>query len=406
MLWLGLLLLQGCESATGVDPTVEPPLLQQLPRTLSSDELTAIRANNTFAFNLLGRVVATNATENVFISPLSVSLALGMVMDGARGSPREAMASTLGFGTLPPAAINAGYRDLIRLPGSLDAQIQLTIANSIWAQQTFPIAPAFLSNARTYFDAEADVLDFRSPAAVATINDWVNRKTAGKIPTILDGITPDEVLFAVNAIHFKGTWRRQFRPAETRTGTFHAEDGRQQQVPFMHREARGPYYAGSDFHAVDLWYGSGAYSMTVVVPTGTTSANDLVGRLTADEFTTIASGLRETDVVLAMPKLRLEDTHSLEAVLSQLGMGIAFSRQADLSGISQADPLRLTRVDHKTFVDINEEGTEAAAVTSVGVGVTSAPARVTVTVDRPYLVVIRERLSGTVLFVGRILSIP
>ena len=174
----------------------------------------------------------------------------------------------------------------------------------------------------------------------------------------------------------------------------------------MHREARGPYYAGSDFHAVDLWYGSGGYSMTVVVPTGTTSANDLVGRLTADEFTTIASGLREPDVVLAMPKLRLEDTHSLEAVLSQLGMGIAFSRQADLSGISQADPLRLTRVDHKTFVDINEEGTEAAAVTSVGVGVTSAPARVTVTVDRPYLVVIRERLSGTVLFVGRILSIP
>ncbi|MHB1329626.1 MAG: serpin family protein, partial [Gemmatimonadales bacterium] len=396
---------QGCESA-GVDPTVEPPLLQRLPRTLSSDELAAIRANNAFAFSLLGRVAKTDADKNVFLSPLSVSLALGMVMDGARGTTREAMANTLGFGTLPPGAINAGYRDLMALLGSLDEQVKLTIANSIWTEQTFPILPTFLGNARTYFDAEAEALDFRSPAAVSTINSWVNRRTDGKIPTILDNISSDEILFAINAVHFKGSWRKQFRPDDTRTGTFNAQDGRQQQVPFMHREGPAPYYAGSDFHAVDLWYGAGAYSMTVLVPTGSTTADDLVGRLTADQFATIADGLRDADVVFAMPKLRLDDKHSLRTALTQLGMGIAFTRQADLRGISDAAALQITRVDHKTFVDINEEGTEAAAVTSVGVGVTSAPVRVSVTVDRPYVFVIRERLSGTVLFTGRILSIP
>ncbi len=405
-LCLVLLLVQGCGSVTGVDPVGEPPLLQRLPRTLSSDELAAIRANNTFAFSLLGRVAETDAVKNVFLSPLSVSLALGMVMDGARGATREAMASTLGFGALPPGAINAGYRDLMALLGSLDEQVQLTIANSIWTEQTFPIVPTFLNNARTYFDAEAEALDFRSPGAVSTINSWVNRKTAGKIPTILERIDPDEILFAINAVHFKGSWRKQFRPADTRTATFHAQDGRRQQVPFMHREGHAPYFAGSDFHAVDLWYSAGAYSMTVLVPTGTTTADDLVRRLNADQFATVTDGLREAEVVLAMPKLRLEDKHSLGSVLTQLGMGIAFTRQADLSGISQAAPLRITRVDHKTFVDINEEGTEAAAVTSVGVGVTSAPARVSVTIDRPYVFVIRERLSGTVLFTGRILSIP
>lgn len=403
--WLGLLLIQGCGSAA-VDPTVEPPLLQRLPRTLSSDELAAIRANNAFAFSLLGRVAETDANKNVFLSPLSVSLALGMVMDGARGTTREAMATTLGFGTLPPGAINAGYRDLMALLGSLDEQVKLTIANSIWTEQTFPILPTFLGNARTYFDAEAEALDFRSPAAVSTINSWVNRRTDGKIPTILDNISSDEILFAINAVHFKGSWRKQFRPDDTRTGTFNAQDGRQQQVPFMHREGPAPYYAGSDFHAVDLWYGAGAYSMTVLVPTGSTTADDLVGRLTADQFATIADGLRDADVVFAMPKLRLDDKHSLRTALTQLGMGIAFTRQADLRGISDAAALQITRVDHKTFVDINEEGTEAAAVTSVGVGVTSAPVRVSVTVDRPYVFVIRERLSGTVLFTGRILSIP
>lgn len=407
VLWLGLgLLLQGCEAATDVDPMVEPPLLQQLPRTLSSDELSAIRANNTFAFKLLGTVVESEGNANVFVSPLSVSLAVGMVMNGARGETRDSMAQTLGFGTLPQAAINASYRDLIALLQGLDDRVQFTIANSIWTERTFPVAPSFLSEARSFFDAEARALDFRSGDAVRTINGWVNDKTSGKIPTILESISGDEILFAVNAIYFKGAWRAQFRPADTRPATFHAQGGRQQTVPFMHRETKTPYYAGPDFQAVDLWYGAGAHTLTVLLPNEGTTADQLAARLTSAEFQEITQRLAIIDVALTFPKLRLEYKRSLQDDLSALGMGIAFSRRADLSGISTAADLRITRVDHKTFVEINEEGTEAAAATSVGVGVVSVPQRATVNVDRPFLFAIRERLSGTVLFLGRITSIP
>ena len=403
--WVVLPLALACGGATNPESDGPPPLLERLPRALTGAEQATIAASNRFAFDLLGRATAAEPATNVFLSPLSVSMALGMVMNGARGATRDAMAATLGFGAAPQAEINGGYRSLTALLASLDQQVQFTIANSVWTRQDYPILPPFLADARQFFDAEARALDFGSPAALDTINGWVNRKTNGKIPTILSSIRPEEVLFAINAIYFKGLWRAQFKPSETAAGSFHRAAGGDQTVQFMHRQEDTPYARGADFEMVDLWYGAGAHTMTVILPAlGTTAAN-LAVRLTAGDFTSAAGQLHSTKVDLFFPKIRLDYKRSLGDDLKTLGMSVAFSDLADFSGIAQ-DRLQITRVEHKTFVSIDEEGTEAAAATAVGVGVTSVPQLVTFRVDRPFLVAIRERLSGTILFLGLVAEIP
>lgn len=404
-LTMAALLLAGCGGATDPDPAGPPPLLERLPRNLSGAETAAIAASNGFAFDLLGRATAAQPGANVFLSPLSVTMALGMVMNGARGETRDAMATTLGFGSLPQADINQGYRSLIDLLSDLDSEVEFTIANSLWTRQGYPVLAPFTVDARQYFDAEARSLDFGSPGAVDVINDWVKTKTNGKIPTILNSIRQEEILFAVNAIYFKGRWRTQFKPADTRPGTFTKASGGSQSVSFMHRTEDTPYFRGQDFELVDLWYGAGAHTLTVILPAAGTTAAALATRFTAGEFAAAVGSLHTTKVDLAFPKLRLEYQRSLGQDLIALGMGVAFSDGANFRGIAD-DDLVITRVDHKTFVDINEEGTEAAAATNVGVGVTSLPQTVTVRVDRPFLVAIRERLSGTILFLGLVAEIP
>ncbi len=219
--WIALSLALACGGATDPESGGPPPLLERLPRALTGAEQATIAASNHFAFDLLGKATAAEPAKNVFLSPLSVSMALGMVMNGARGATRDAMAATLGFGAAPQAEINDGYRSLTSLLAGLDQQVQFTIANSLWTRLDYPILPPFLADARQFFDAEARALDFGSPAALDTINGWVNRKTNGKIPTILSSIRPEEVLFAINAIYFKGLWLVQFKPSETaRRGRF------------------------------------------------------------------------------------------------------------------------------------------------------------------------------------------
>lgn len=284
--WLLLPLAMACSGTPGPEPDGLPPLLERLPRALTGAEQATIDASNRFGFDLLHRATAAEPGKNVFLSPLSVSMALGMVMDGARGETRAAMAVTLGFGTMPQTEINEGYRSLIALLGSLDPQVKFTIANSIWTRTGYPILPLFLADVKQYFDAEGRPLDFGSPSAVDTINGWVNRKTNGKIPTILTSIRPEEILFAVNAIYFKGLWRAQFKKSETTAAPFHRAAGGDQSVPFMHRDEDTPYTKGPDFEMADLWYGAGAHTLSVILPAEGTSAASLAARLTAADFTT------------------------------------------------------------------------------------------------------------------------
>jgi serine protease inhibitor len=385
-----------------------PPLLTRLPRNLSAPETLVINAENQLGFDLLGRASAAEADGNLLISPLSAAMSLGMTLNGAAGTTLDSMRTTLGLGDASLADINAAYRGLLDLLGSLDQQTDFRIANSVWTESGFPVLASFLDAVGTNFDAEAQSLDLQAPTAPGTINDWVNRKTAGKIPTIVDQVSPDEVMFLINAIYFKGQWRVAFDPQRTHLAPFHAP-GETQSVAMMDlRPELHGHAITADAEVLELLYGNGAYAMTIILPAPGHSVAALAAGMNAEQFAGWVAALRDEEFGLTMPKFRFEYRRELKDDLSALGMRIAFDGDAaDFSRL--ADPatggrLFLTRVTQKTFIDVNEAGTEAAAVTSTGVGVTSAPPHVDV--DRPFLFVLRERLSGTIFFIGQVNRIP
>ncbi len=405
---LGGLLAMSCSLAS--EPQGPPPLLTGLPRGLSPAEAALVSGSNEFGFALFGKVRDAAPDSNVFLSPTSAAMALGMTLNGAAGLTLDSMRVALRLEGPSQADLNAGFRSLIDLLRGLDATSEFRIANSIWAQSGVPWRQAFLDAGRSSFDAEIRSLDLQAPSAVGTINDWVNTQTRGKIPTILDRIRSEEVMFLINAIYFKGRWRAAFDPGRTAPGTFEAGTGGPQTVPMMHREPDTLRYAAApDAEVVELLYGNGAWAMTIVVPQPGRSLRDLTAGLTAARWQGWVQGLQDARIGLVLPKFRLEYKRELQGDLEGLGMARAFNPDlADFSNMADlaAMPgnLFLTRVTQKTFVDVNEEGTEAAAATSVGVGVTSAP--MTVVVNRPFLFAIRERHSGTILFLGQITRIP
>ncbi|MBA2670367.1 MAG: serpin family protein, partial [Gemmatimonadetes bacterium] len=342
-----------------------------------------------------------------FLSPLSASMALGMTMNGARGDTFDGMRSTLGFAGMGQAEINASYRSLIDLLRGLDRGVDMRIANALWARQGFALRPEFVASSRQFFDAETRELDFSDPATIGIINQWVSQGTNGRIPTILDRIDPDIVLYLMNAIYFKGSWTQQFDPRRTADAPFRRADGTEQRVRMMSvAGATVLAHQDSDVQIVDLPYSRGAFSMTLVLPGHGRSIDSVLAMLDSDRWTDWMGRLNKQRLDVSLPRFRLEYEQMLNETLQALGMERAFlPGGADFSGMSPlGHDLFIQEVKQKTFIEVNEEGTEAAAVTSVGIGPTSAPP--SFRADRPFLVVIRERLSGTILFVGTIGAPP
>jgi serpin B len=335
-------------------------------------------------------------------------MALGMTMNGAAGSTFDQMREALAFGGSSQDEINEGYKELIGLLRGLDNSVEFRLANSIWYRQGFPFQQSFVDATKSWFDAEVQGLDFGAPSALTTINGWVDRSTNGKITKIVDEIRPENVMFLINAIYFKGSWRDRFDPAETRDALFRAADGRQQPVKLMHRNAKMRYLQTPQFQAVDLPYGRDAFTMTVLLPTEGSDIETLAASLRADTWAQWAGRFHSADVDLHLPRLKLTYERRMNDDLKALGMRDAFVPDgADFTRMSpMGKHLFIDYVKQKTYVDVNEEGTEAAAVTAVGISVTSAPQTAVMRVDRPYLFAIRERLSGTILFIGKIVALP
>lgn len=395
----------GCAGA----PTEDGPPVQltSLPRQLTPAEQQTLAAGNAFSLALFRQLAQSQKGQNVFVSPLSASMALGMAMNGAGGQTLAAMQQTLGVGPGDLAQIDAGYQGLVDLLRGLDPSTTFQFANSIWYRNTFSFKQSFLDTTKYWFDAAVTPLNFDdTSASLATINGWVNNATKGKIPTILNQITPDEVMFLMNAIYFKGSWAARFDPALTTPGTFYAADGSTETVPMMHRNEnvsppmRDAYQ--SNLNIVELPYGNGAFAMDILAPFPAANVDSVAASLTTAEWTRLVGALHDDDPELSMPKFTLEYERLLNDDLTSLGMGIAFSDAADFSGMSTAQ-LLLKFVKQKAYVDVNEDGTEAAAVTAVGVVPTSL--RV-IQIDHPFIFVIRERLSGTILFMGKVESLP
>ena len=392
------------------EPGRPPAELQALPRPLSASEQQLISAGNDFAFSLFRQLGNATPGANVFVSPLSASLALGMTMNGAAGSTFDAMRTTLGFGAFGNDAINAGYHDLIGLLESLDPSTQLGIANSIWYRQGLAVNASFLNATRSAFDAQVQSVDFGNvPATLATVNGWVNTQTRGRIPSILESVDPSDVMYLLNAIYFKGSWRLRFDSAQTQSAPFHAVDGVSRTVRLMHKQDTLLYLETPAFQAADLAYGNGAFRMTILLPTAGTNIDAFAASINRTDWNAWMQSFHSREIILELPRFTLAYERKLNDDLMAMGMGIAFDPQrADFSRIASVAPERLfiSFVKQKAFVAVDEVGTEAAAVTVVGVALTSLPAIPTMRVDRPFVFAIRERLSGTILFMGKITTLP
>jgi serpin B len=398
-------LLLACSDPSG--PGEAPPQITALPRQLTTVEAEMVNAANSFGFNLMREVNTSFADSNVFLSPLSASMALGMTMNGAEGTTFEEMRTALGFGPRSYEELNTSYESLIALLRGLDPKVEFRIANAIYydlQDMGSAVEQAFLDDSRDHFDAEVRGLDFRLPETVDTVNAWANRNTNGRIPEIIDEIEERIVMLLMNAIYFKGDWRAGFRTDETTTATFHAPRG-DVPVSLMHR--KGGFRQGrlSNATVAELPYGGDAFVMTILLPDEGADINTFLAGVNATAWHEATRDLRDSDVDLYLPKFRLAWEDTLNDELKALGMRQAFQPdEARFTRISRSlgDQLYIDFVKQKSFVDVNEVGTEAAAVTVVGVGVTSAP--VPVRIDRPFLFAIRERLSGTVLFLGKIIE--
>ena len=399
------LVLAGCgEGPTGPGPA---KAITELPRALSTGEQSLIQASNTFAVNLLTQVHAAAPDSTVFLSPLSASMALGMTMNGAAGETLDQMRTVLGFGSMPLDSIDASYRDLLDLLENLDPTVQLAVANAIFHRSTFQMEQPCLDTVRTYFDAEVQGLDFNDPSAVTTMNDWVKQATGGRIDGIVDPpIDPNALAFLLNAVYFKGDWTKRFDPANTYTGPFHLLDGRTQDVRFMVKTDTVGFRSSNAWHAVAIPYGGRAFEMIVAVPWGDQSLDAVAADLPTllDPQADWPGRVTEID----LPRFQLRWGRTLNDDLKALGMVDAFDDVvADFTPMYRyARDIRLyvKEVRQKTFLKVDETGTEAAAATSVEMAARSEPSPFMA--DRPFFLAIRERLTGTVLFEGFIVQAP
>jgi serine protease inhibitor len=372
-------------------------------RDLTVLEKSVVSSDNSFGVKLFSRINTVDQNKNVFISPFSVSMALGMALNGADGATLDSMKQVLEHANFTMQEINESYENISSILTHLDPKVVFQIANSVWYRNGFHVYPAFFNNCHEYFDAEIDSLDFSSPGAVQAINDWVNSKTHGKITTILTQIPPEMVMYLINAIYFKGVWTYQFDPASTMDASFISSTGSTVSCKMMSQKATYAYRATDQAQIIDLPYSDRLFSMTIILPAKGTNIDQFAAEFTQQQYSTFVNSLDSAEVELYLPKFKVEYEKKLNDELSAMGMGIAFSNFANFSRIADV-PLAISEVKHKTYVEVNEEGTEAAAVTSIGISLTAMPSIPQMLIDRPFIFIIREHTSGTILFIGKIVN--
>ena len=364
-------------------------------------------ATSRFSFKLYNQIrKEQGADKNAFVSPASVMLALAMTYNGADGTTREAMARALEINGMGLDDVNLAFAGLKSALAPNDPKIQLRIANSLWARNGIKLKPAFVERNKQHYAAEITTLDFSSPAAKDTINAWVNKNTEGKIQKIVDRINPDDILFLINAIYFKGQWQIAFKKEDTKPDVFRLAGGERKELPMMSQSGRYLYYKGEGFQAVALPYGKGAVSMYVFLPDEQSSLDQFEQGLTSENWDVWMNSFRGTPGELKLPRFKVEWESRLNDVLKAIGMAEAFdparanfSQMAEVSG----NRIFISDVRHKSWCEVNEEGTVAAAVTSVTATLTSAPPQpFSMKVDRPFFFAIRDNQSGVLLFMGSV----
>ena len=356
-----------------------------------------------FAFDFLKRLNDEEKKDkNAFVSPLSLHIALGMLLNGANGPTAQEIQKTLKLDTQTLAEANQTYANLMEnLPG-VDPKVKLTLANSVWYRNGFEVETSFQDVLRKSFRAEVTPLDFGSPAAKDKINQWASDKTNGKIKNVIQEVKPEHVMFLLNALYFKGDWKTEFKSDQTIDHPFKLVAGGTRNVKMMRMNVPLRRVFRPTYTAFELPYANGNFAMTVLLPSESSSADALINSLTTSEWATIQKDMTEGAIDIGLPRFTFEYEISLNGILSKMGMPTVFTDAANLTGINRNGGLKVDFVKQNTFVAVDEKGTEAAAVTSIGVVLTSLPQPYLC--DRPFVFLIHEKTSGTVLFMGKIVD--
>lgn len=377
---------------------------------LSSMEMRLVEDGQTFGMDFLAAALAEDKTANVVISPLSLHMALAMVWNGADGETRRAIREAMGMDDYPEEDVNACFKKLKEALLQTDPTTRLALANAIWAKKGFPFKESFYEVNQRWYDAKVSELDFSDPRSVDVINRWCADNTNGLIREMIREISSETVMYLMNALYFKGQWSDGFGFPKDRTedAGFRTENGQTVPVKMMSQASPQPYYSDEYLSLTSLPYGNGAFRMFFILPNDDVSFDQMIERLQTPGYaaTCLNSGIAR-EVNLFVPKFKIEYEIDLEKTLTALGMGIAFNPHlADFGKMSDL-PLFISEAKQKACIEVNEEGTEAAAVTSIGMAFTSAggpPQPVTFRADRPFMFLIREESSGAALFTGKIAS--
>jgi serine protease inhibitor len=364
-------------------------------------------ANSKFGLSLYSQLHQKSESKNIFFSPSSVSWCLSMVFNGAGGNTKQEMAQALQIGRLSLQELNSGYGEWRNTFVKPDPKVEIDIANSIWSRRGLAFRPEFLQTNKNFYAAEVSELDFNDPKSLSTINSWVKNKTRGKIEKIIDQISTDSVLFLINAIYFKAKWAIEFDPAKTKEENFLTSGGKQEHVKMMRQRGDYQYQEHPEFQSVTLPYGDGRLSMLVFLPAKSSNLNKFHQMLTQENWEKWMTQYEKSEGTIGLPRFRIEYESSLNDALKALGMRKAFDpAQADFGAmITGSQKAYLSQVKHKAFVEVNEEGTEAAAVTSGEIRVVSMPLpgkTFQMIVDRPFFFAIRDSSTGAILFMGSV----
>lgn len=395
---LFLVTLAGCSGDGIVLPENQIRSLSKAEQQISSHAFD-------FGIDLINKINESEKEQNIFISPLSVSTAFGMVLNGSNGNTYEEIKSTLGLEGLTLTEINNSYKGLNELLPGIDNTTTFTSANSIWYRNTFSVENNFINTNKNYFNAVVNAADFSDPGTPAIINNWVKESTNNKIDKIVERIDDHIVMYVINAIYFKGTWKYQFDKSKTIDDKFYALGTDGVTVKMMTQENEFRFKQENNFKAIELPYGNESFRMLILMPGAETSLENVLQNFNKNKFESLTEGMQKLKTVLMLPKFKVEYEKNLNETLKAMGIKDAFiPGAADLTGINKNSDLYIDNVKHKTFVEIDEEGTEAAAVTSVEVGVTSIGENSIIKIDRPFIFFIYEKNTNTVLFIGKIVN--
>jgi serine protease inhibitor len=368
-----------------------------------------VNANNRFGFDLFAQLQLQpkSQSQNIFISPQSIAIALGMTRNGTAGKTQAEITQTLGLEQFDPATVDSNYEQLIETLNTADNSGELAIANSLWVNQNISLKDSFIKTNQDFYQGKVSNLDFADTSAKNTINQWVASNTANQIPEIVDSISPEAALYLINAIYFKASWTNKFDPNTTTKQPFQLESETTKPVAMMSQTGDYRYYENEQFQAIRLPYGKGKLAMYIFLPQANSSLEQFNQQLNLANWQTWLSQMRSQPGNVSLPKFKLEYATELKDVLSSLGMQQVFnSAQADFSAMTDS-AVALDQVKHKAVIEVNEEGTEAAGATSSGIRITSATPQkqpFEMNINRPFFFSIRDDRAGIILFMGNVVE--